>query len=38
MPGEEAIYEMDEDNGTQFDPKVIEIILKEKIYDFLKEI
>jgi putative nucleotidyltransferase with HDIG domain len=38
MPVEDVILEMGKGKGKQFDPQILEIFLKEKIYDFSKEI
>ncbi|OGW44746.1 MAG: hypothetical protein A2Y66_08005, partial [Nitrospirae bacterium RBG_13_41_22] len=38
LPLEEVFAEMEKGKGKQFEPQILEIFLKEKIYDFSKEI
>jgi len=38
MPVDEVIEEMERGKGKQFDPRVLEIFLREKIYDTSKNI
>jgi len=38
MPVDEVVEEMENGNGKQFDPRVLEIFLKEKIYDSSKTV
>ncbi len=38
LPLEEVFAEMEKGKGKQFDPNILEIFLREKVYDFSKEI
>ncbi|MDP3016802.1 MAG: HD domain-containing phosphohydrolase, partial [Deltaproteobacteria bacterium] len=38
FPVEDVLLEMEKGKGTRFDPQILEIFLKEKIYDFSKGI
>jgi HD-GYP domain-containing protein (c-di-GMP phosphodiesterase class II) len=38
MPIEDVLLEMEKGKGRQFDPRIIDIFLKEKIYDPSKAI
>jgi HD-GYP domain-containing protein (c-di-GMP phosphodiesterase class II) len=38
LPLEEVFAEMEKGKGKQFEPQILEIFLKEKIYDFSKGI
>ena len=38
MPIEDVVLEMEKGKGKQFDPNILDIFLKEKLYDFSKDV